>query len=104
MEKTIKKMAYAGIGLANVADKKIKDNFNECVKEGMLFDSEGKDLVNNAFKTIESIKKTAEDGITSILNEFSDNLENIVTSNRKKEYENLQKRIINLENELSKTK
>jgi polyhydroxyalkanoate synthesis regulator phasin len=104
MEKTIKKVAYAGIGLASVADKKIKDNFNECVKEGMLFDTEGKDVVNNAFKTIESIKKTAEDGITSVLNDFSDNLENMITSNRKKEYENLQKRIINLENELSKTK
>lgn len=104
MEKTIKKVAYAGIGLASVADKKIKDNFNECVKEGMLFDTEGKDVVNNAFKTLDSIKKTAEDGITSVMNEFSDNLENMISSNKKKEYEDLQKRIINLENELSKTK
>ena len=67
MEKTIKKMAYAGIGLANVANKTIQNNFNECVKEGMLSDTEGKDVVKNAFKTLESIKKTAEDGITSIL-------------------------------------
>ena len=51
---TIKTLAYAGLGLAKQTNDKLKIQFDELVEAGKKADTEGKNLVGDFFKTIDS--------------------------------------------------
>lgn len=57
MENLIKTLAYAGLGLAAETNEKIKERFDELVEAGKQKDVEGKNLVGDFFKTVESSKE-----------------------------------------------
>ena len=61
---TIKTLAYAGLGLAKQTNDKLKAQFDELVEAGKKADSEGKNIVGDFFKTIDSTKEDIENQIT----------------------------------------
>lgn len=60
MDNVIKTLAYAGLGLAAETNEKIKERFEELVEAGKKKDAEGKNLVGDFFKTIDSSKEDFE--------------------------------------------
>jgi polyhydroxyalkanoate synthesis regulator phasin len=60
---TIKTLAYAGLGLAKQTNDKLKIQFDELVEAGKKADTEGKNLVGDFFKTIDSTKEDLENQI-----------------------------------------
>lgn len=60
MENVIKTLAYAGLGLASEANDKFKEKFDELVEAGKEKDAEGKNLIGDFFKTVESSKEDLE--------------------------------------------
>jgi len=61
---TIKTLAYAGLGLAKQTNDKLKSQFDELVEAGKKADTEGKNIVGDFFKTIDSTKEDIENQIT----------------------------------------
>ena len=60
---TIKTLTYAGLGLAKQTNDKLKIQFDELVEAGKKADAEGKNLVGDFFKTIDSTKEDLENQI-----------------------------------------
>lgn len=56
----IKTLAYAGLGLAAETNDKLKEKFEALVESGRKADSEGKNLVGDFFKTVDSTKEDFE--------------------------------------------
>merc|ERR1711981_1062951 len=56
----IKTLAYAGLGLAKQTNDKMKTQFDELVEGGKKTDTEGKNLVGDFFKTVDSTKEELE--------------------------------------------
>ena len=56
----IKTLAYAGLGLAKQTNDKMKTQFDELVEVGKKADIEGKNLVGDFFKTVDSTKEELE--------------------------------------------
>ena len=57
---TIKTLAYAGLGLAVQTNEKVKNQFNELVELGKKSDLEGKNIVGDFFKTVDTAKEDLE--------------------------------------------
>ena len=57
---TIKTLTYAGLGLAMQTNEKVKNQFNELVELGKKTDLEGKNIVGDFFKTIDTAKEDIE--------------------------------------------
>ncbi len=57
---TIKTLTYAGLGLAMQTNEKVKTQFNELVELGKKTDLEGKNIVGDFFKTIDTAKEDIE--------------------------------------------
>ena len=60
---TIKTLTYAGLGLAMQTNEKLKNQFNELVELGKKTDLEGKNIVGDFFKTIDTAKEDIESQI-----------------------------------------
>ena len=60
---TIKTLTYAGLGLAMQTNEKVKNQFNELVELGKKTDLEGKNIVSDFFKTIDTAKEDIESQI-----------------------------------------
>jgi polyhydroxyalkanoate synthesis regulator phasin len=60
MENLVKTLAYAGLGLASEANDKFKERFDELVEAGKEKDTEGKNLIGDFFKTVDSSKEDFE--------------------------------------------
>ena len=60
---TIKTLTYAGLGLAMQTNEKVKTQFNELVELGKKTDLEGKNIVGDFFKTIDTAKEDIESQI-----------------------------------------
>ena len=58
---------YAGLGLAKQTETQVKETFDALVAKGKRADEEGKNLVNDFFKTVEDGKETLQDKVTPIL-------------------------------------
>lgn len=58
---TIKKLMYAGLGLVKHTDDVVKEKFNEFVESGKQIDEEGKNLINDLFKTLDESKEKIGD-------------------------------------------
>ena len=71
---TLKTLTYAGLGLAMQTNEKIKTEFNELVEVGKKSDLEGKNIVGDFFKTVESTKDTIENKIEKNKTIVFDNL------------------------------
>ncbi len=69
---TIKTLAYAGLGLAKQTNDKLKTQFDELVETGKKADSEGKNIVGDFFKTIDSTKEDIENQITKSKNKLEE--------------------------------
>ena len=70
----IKTFAYAGLGLAMQTNQKVKTQFNELVELGKKSDMEGKNIVGDFFKTIESTKEDIENQIIENKNKIYDTI------------------------------
>jgi polyhydroxyalkanoate synthesis regulator phasin len=71
---TLKTLTYAGLGLAMQTNEKIKSEFNELVEAGKKSDLEGKNIVGDFFKTVESTKDDFENKIEKNKTIVFDNL------------------------------
>ena len=60
---TIKTLTYAGLGLAMQTNEKVKNQFNELVELGKKTDLEGKNIVGDFFKTIDTAQEDIESQI-----------------------------------------
>ena len=56
----IKTLAYAGLGLAEQTNEKMKKQFEEFVEMGKKSDTEGKNLVGDFFKTVDTTREEFE--------------------------------------------
>ena len=72
MENVIKTLAYAGLGLASEANEKFKERFDELVEAGKEKDANGKNLIGDFFKTVESSKEDFEAQIDKMKNKAKD--------------------------------
>lgn len=60
MEETLKKLVYAGVGLAAQATEKIEETVSELISKGKISDKEGKKIVDDFFKKSEKKKDSYE--------------------------------------------
>ena len=72
MENVIKTLAYAGLGLASEANEKFKERFDELVEAGKEKDANGKNLIGDFFKTVESSKEDFEAQLEKMKNKAKD--------------------------------
>lgn len=100
MENLFKKFVYTGVGLVSLTKDKVQKLVDEMVDENKISTSEGKKLVEDFLKNTEEKRNELEDqlknGVEKVVRKF-----NFATQ---KEVENLEKRIKDLEAELSKEK
>jgi polyhydroxyalkanoate synthesis regulator phasin len=99
MEESLKKLVYAGVGLAAQATEKFEKSVNELVKKGKLSDKEGKKIVDEFFSKTEKKKDTFE-------SKFKKTAEEVIARFKfasQDEIKSLNKRIEVLEKELKKT-
>ena len=68
----LKDLMYAGLGLAKQTNDKLKTQFDELVETGKKADSEGKNIVGDFFKTIDSTKEDIENQITKSKNKLEE--------------------------------
>jgi polyhydroxyalkanoate synthesis regulator phasin len=69
MEEALKKLVYAGVGLAAQATEKFEVAVNDLVKKGKLSDKEGKKIVDDFFKKTEKKKEEFESKFKSTTEE-----------------------------------
>jgi|ETNvirenome_6_85_1030632.scaffolds.fasta_scaffold249285_2 polyhydroxyalkanoate synthesis regulator phasin len=72
---TLKKVMYAGLGLVQQTEEKIKNDFTVLVEKGKVIDDNGKNVVNDLFKTIEDIRNTSTDTYKTTLTENIEKVE-----------------------------
>ena len=70
MEETLKKIVYAGVGLAAQATEKFESTVDELIAKGKLSDKEGKKIVDDFFKKTEKKKDEFEGKIKSSTDEI----------------------------------
>ena len=99
MEETLKKLVYAGVGLAAQATEKIEETVNDLVKKGKISDKEGKKIVDDFFKKSEKKKDSYESKFKSAIKDVTEKFEYVIKS----DYEKLAKRISELEKAMKKT-
>ncbi len=93
MEETLKKLVYAGVGLAAQATEKIEETVSELINKGKISDKEGKKIVDDFFKKSEKKKDSYE-------SKFKKAIEDVTTKFnyvKKSDFDALVKRIAKLE-------
>ena len=68
----IKTLAYAGLGLAKQTNDKMKTQFDELVEVGKKADTQGKNLVGDFFKTVNTTKDEFETQIAKNKNKIEE--------------------------------
>ena len=99
MEETLKKLVYAGVGLAAQATEKIEETVNDLISKGKISDKEGKKIVDDFFKKSEKKKDTYESKFKKAVSEVTAKFDYV----KKSDFDKLAKRIAKLEKDL-KTK
>jgi len=93
MEETLKKLVYAGVGLAAQATEKIEETVKDLINKGKISDKEGKKIVDDFFKKSEKKKDSYE-------NKFKKAIEDVTAKFNyvsRKDFDALVKRIAKLE-------
>ena len=93
MEETLKKLVYAGVGLAAQATEKIEETVTDLIKKGKISDKEGKKIVDDFFKKSEKKKDSYESKFKSAIEDVTAKF-NYVSS---KDFDALVKRVVKLE-------
>ena len=93
MEETLKKLIYAGVGLAAQAIEKIEETVTDLISKGKISDKEGKKIVDDFFKKSEKKKDSYESKFKSAIEDVTAKF-NYVSS---KDFDALVKRVAKLE-------
>lgn len=93
MEETLKKLIYAGVGLAAQATEKIEETVTDLISKGKISDKEGKKIVDDFFKKSEKKKDSYESKFKSAIEDVTAKF-NYVSS---KDFDALVKRVAKLE-------
>lgn len=93
MEETLKKLVYAGVGLAAQATEKIEETVNELVKKGKISDKEGKKIVDDFFKKSEKKKDSYETKFKSAIEDVTEKFNYV----KRADYDKLAKKVADLE-------
>lgn len=96
MEETLKKLVYAGVGLAAQATEKIEETVNDLVKKGKISDKEGKKIVDDFFKKSEKKKDSYESKFKSAIEDVTEKFNYV----KRADYDKLAKKVANLEKQL----
>ena len=96
----LKNVIYAGIGLASIAAEKIDVLVRELVQKGKLSDEEGKKIINDFFAHTDEHKNEFESKLKNAFDGFISKFDFV----KRKEYDELLKRLHDLEEELERTK
>lgn len=89
MEESLKKLLYAGVGLAAQATEKLQKSVDELVEKGKMTDSEAKKVIEDFLDKSDSKKEEFEDRFNSFVEKFG--------YTKSEELEALKKRIAELE-------
>ena len=72
---TLKNVMYAGLGLAQHTEDKMKEKFNVLVEKGKEVDAESKNIVGDLLKSLDEMKETTNKKCCQILNENIEKVE-----------------------------
>merc|ERR1712093_270630 len=97
-ENPLKNFLYAGIGLASTVNEKVQDSVNDLVEQGKISDTEAKKIVDDVFENLNGKKEDFEEKLGGVIQNVAEKMNYI----KKDDYENLQKRVKDLEAELAK--
>ena len=100
MKNPLKNFLYAGIGLASTVNEKVQDSVNDLVEQGKISDSEAKKIVDDVFENLNGKKEDFEEKLGGVIQNVAEKMNYM----KRDDYENLQKRVKDLEAELAKTK
>lgn len=68
----LKDIMYAGLGLAKQTETQIKETYDVLVAKGKRVDEEGKNVINDLFKTLEEGKEKLGEKYNDHLNKVED--------------------------------
>ena len=100
MENPLKQFLYAGIGLASLTTEKVQSTLDELVEKGKISDSEAKKVAEDVIANLNGKREDFEDKLSGVIKNVAEKLNYV----KREDYENLQKRVKNLESELAKSK
>ncbi|MBL4657497.1 MAG: hypothetical protein JKX73_05810 [Flavobacteriales bacterium] len=100
MENPLKQFLYAGIGLAALTTEKVQSTLDELVEKGKISDSEAKKVAEDVISNLNGKRDEFEDKLGDVIKNVAEKLNYV----KREDYENLQKRVKDLESELAKSK
>jgi len=100
MENPLKNFLYAGIGLASMTSEKLQGSVNELVEKGKISDSEARKIVDDVFENLNGKKEDFEDKLGGVVKNVAEKLNYV----KRDDYDNLLKRVKDLEAEVAKSK
>jgi len=80
---TLKNVMYAGLGLAQHTEDKMKEKFNVLVEKGKEVDAEGKNIVGDLLKSLDELKETTNQKYSEVLNDNIEKVEAFLVSLKK---------------------
>ena len=80
---TLKNVMYAGIGLAQHTEDKMKEKFNVLVEKGKEVDAEGKNIVGDLLKSLDELKETTNEKYSEVLNDNIEKVESFLQTLKK---------------------
>ena len=80
---TLKNVMYAGLGLAQHTEDKMKEKFNVLVEKGKEVDAEGKNIVGDLLKSLDEMKETTDQKCCQILNDNIEKVESFLETLKK---------------------
>ena len=100
MDNPLKQFLYAGIGLAALTTEKVQSTLDELVEKGKISDSEAKKVAEDVISNLNGKREDFEDKLGDVVKNVAEKLNYV----KREDYENLQKRVKDLESELAKSK
>ena len=100
MENPLKQFLYAGIGLAALTSEKVQSTLDELVEKGKISDSEAKKVAEDVISSLNGKRDDFEDKLSDVVKNIAEKLHYV----KREDYENLQKRVKDLESELAQSK
>ena len=88
------------MGLASLTSEKVQSTLEELVEKGKISDSEAKKVAEDVIANLNGKREDFEDKLGDIVGNVAEKLNYV----KREDYENLQKRVKDLESELAKGK
>ena len=96
----IKNVLYAGLGIGNMVSEKTYNHYKNLVESGKKKSPEASSVLESFFENIDDQKQEVKDRVAETFQTLADKFGYV----KLEDYENLQKRIKNLEADLAKAK